>query len=595
MIFKRKDEGKAKKSTTPDNGDFAAAVQWRCAILGIAADPDRLLPPDLVRLADYRIVVPPFDGSAVAAVIEAMTGRHPGPVDNDLARRVTLEALTIAVRSDLGAKRSLARLICLLDKKDQSAEPTPLLSELHGLGAAKDWGLALAHDLTDYAAGRLSWAAVDKGCLLTGLPGTGKTSFARALAREAGVNFIATSYSQWQAYREGHLGHVTQAIRNVFAEAQKQAPAILFIDEIDTVPARGSGKWNDDWWVSITNTLLECLDGFERREGVVVIAACNDPSRLDPALVRAGRLDRHIHIPLPDVPGLIGIFRTHLGADLEGADLRAAALSARGHTSADVERWVRDASRKARIAARPLTSQDLLDAVRSGEPEWPAEVRRLVAYHEAAHALVMVFLGIAEPKALSIGGNGGLAESGPGEMRSLTRAHLEKYLIILLAGRASEQLIFGEGTAGAGGSEDSDLSRATKLATQLEVTYGLGSYGLVCVSGETTRDLLLFEHLRSAVGRTLDRAYTAALELLSNNRSALDTLADALFTSGYLDRDEIEAILTKAPLHRDDDKTETPTASVQQPDAEPGMPEIAPATAPDSAIPASEVAGLPSS
>jgi hypothetical protein len=247
MIFKRKDEGKAKKSAN-DNGDFAAAVQWRCAVLGIAADPDRLLPRDLVRLADYRIVVPPLDGSAVAAVIEAVTGRHPGAVDNDLARRVTLEALTIAVRSDLGAKRSLARLIRLLDNKAQNAEPAPILSELHGLGAAKDWGLALAHDLADYAAGRLPWAAVDKGCLLTGLPGTGKTSFARALAREAGVFFLATSYAQWQAHKEGHLGHVTQAIRNVFAmvpeihRADSLAARDVAWAALDGVAAAGWGE-----------------------------------------------------------------------------------------------------------------------------------------------------------------------------------------------------------------------------------------------------------------------------------------------------------------------------------------------------------------
>jgi ATP-dependent Zn protease len=173
----------------------------------------------------------------------------------------------------------------------------------------------------------------------------------------------------------------------------------------------------------------------------------------------------------------------------------------------------------------------------------------------------MVAVGIAEPKSLSIGGNGGLAESGPGEMRSLTRAQLEKYLIVLLAGRASEQLIFGEGTAGAGGSEDSDLSRATKLATQLEVTYGLGSYGLVCVDGETTRDLLLFEHLRSAVGHTLDRAYAGALKLLSTNRSTLDALADALFAGGYLDCGEIQAVLAKAHLKITDTTVVPPVQS----------------------------------
>jgi ATP-dependent Zn protease len=153
----------------------------------------------------------------------------------------------------------------------------------------------------------------------------------------------------------------------------------MFIDEIDTVPARGSGKGNDDWWTAITNTLLECLDGFERREGVVVIAACNDPARLDPALVRAGRLDRQIEIPLPDVPALAGILRTHLGNDLAGVDLRPAALAGYGRTGADVERFVREARGLARRAGRAITMDDLLASMHDGAPEWPAELRRRIA------------------------------------------------------------------------------------------------------------------------------------------------------------------------------------------------------------------------
>jgi len=391
------------------------------------------------------------------------------------------------------------------------------------------------------------------GALITGKPGVGKTSFARALAREAGVFFTATSYAQWQAHKEGHLGHVTQAIRNVFAEAQKNSPAIIFIDEIDTIPARGKGKWNDDWFGAITTCLLEMLCGFESREGLVVIAACNsDPSLLDPALVRAGRLDRHIHIPLPDIPALIGILRTHLGSDLEGADLRAAALAARGHTGADVERWVRDARRKARIVSRVLTLQDLLEAVRNGEPEWPVDVRHCISYHEAGHAIAMLAVGLAVPTSLSIGGMGGIAESERNEMSSLTRAYIEKHLVVLLGGRASEELVFGEGTAGAGGPQNSDLARATKLATELETSFGLGSYGLVCVGDERAHDLLLFEHLRTAVRRSLDQAYATALDLLAKHRRTLDALAEALFTSGYLDQAEIQAVLAKVPLKMTD-------------------------------------------
>jgi len=291
------------------------------------------------------------------------------------------------------------------------------------------------------------------------------------------------------------------------------------------------------------------LDGFERREGVVVIAACNDHSRLDPALVRSGRLDRHIEIPLPDVPSLVGIFRTHLAGDLTGADLRDAALAARGGTGADVERFVREARGRARRASRPIDLSDLLDAVRNGQPEWPADVRRRIAYHEAGHAIAFLALNIAEPKALSIGGTGGLAESDLGEMRAMTRAHLEKYLVALLAGRAAEQLTFGEATAGAGGSEESDLGRATVLATRLETEYGLGAFGLVCIpGGASDRDLLLLDTLRSAVRGTIARAYAAALELLGQNQHALEALATALFGAGYLDRGEIAAVLAQTPL-----------------------------------------------
>jgi cell division protease FtsH len=442
IMFKSSDDAKPRKALA--GGGIAAAVQLRCSLVGIAADPSHL-PLELVSLAEHRIVVPPLDSTAIATVIEAVTGRHPGAIDQQLGRHATLEALAIAVRADLGAERSTARLRRLLDARGPNEKAGPLLSEMHGLGPAQQWGLDLAADLRAYVAGKLPWSACAKGLLLSGPPGTGKTSYARALSREAGVNFIATSYAAWQSHKDGHLGSVTAAIRKTFSEANSQKPCVVFIDEIDVLPTRGGGGHNDLWFTAVVSCLLECLDGFEKIDGVVVVAACNDASRLDPALVRAGRLDRHIVIPLPDVPALAGIFSVHLGADLAGADLRAAALAARGHTGADVERWVRVAQRKARIAGRPLTLQDLLEAVRSGEPEWPADVRRRIACHEAGHAIVQLALGIAEPTALSIGGTGGLTESDLGEMRADTRAHLEQFLVVLLGGRAAEQLTFAEG------------------------------------------------------------------------------------------------------------------------------------------------------
>jgi cell division protease FtsH len=467
-------------------------------------------------------------------------------------------------------------------------EPGLVLSEMHGLGAAQKFGLELVADLHAYIAGTLPWSACPRGLLVTGPPGTGKTSYARALSVEVGGHFSATSYSAWQSHRDGHLGNVTAAIRNTFFEANKifketNKPVIVFIDEIDSLPTRGSGDGrSNQWWTPIVNTLLEQLDGFERREGVVVIAACNDPSRLDPALIRAGRLDHHIAIPLPDVPALIGIFQTHLGADLVGADLRTAALAARGHTGADVERWVRLARRAARTADRPLTLQDLLDVVRCGEPDWPADVRRRIAWHEAGHAILLLALGIAEPTALSIGGTGGLAESDRGEMRAETRAHLENFLVGLLGGRAAEQLVFADVTAGAGGGgESSDLSRATRLAMRIETEFGFGSIGLISLDGGLSgRDLMMFDRLRAAVGLTIDRAYATALEVLAQNRSALDELAAALYSAGYLDRAEIEAVLAQTPLRSQAPTNSTAPQYLQQSDAAQGKPAIAAADTP---------------
>jgi hypothetical protein len=171
-------------------------------------------------------------------------------------------------------------------------------------------------------------------------------------------------------------------------------------------------------------------------------------------------------------------------------------------------------------------------------------------------------------------------------MSSFTRLYVEKHLVDLLPGLASGELVFGEGAVGAGGAQYSDLARATRLAIELETSFGLGSYGLVCVGDEPAHDLLLFEHLRTAVRGSLDRAYTIALDLLAKHRHTLDTLADALFTGGYLDRTEIDAILAKAPLHVD--QTEAPAVCGQPPDSVVGNAELAPATAPDIAASASD-------
>ena len=548
IIFAASGDTKAAKSSY-DETDVADAVQACASIIAITAAP-KDLPPTLLDLAEHRIVLSPIDAEVVLDVIAAVTGRRPDFVDEALGRRVTIEALSIAVRADLGARRSLARLQRLVGAERKSVDGL-LLSEMHGLGRAKDVGLEIANALRAYAAGQLSWADCPRGLLISGPPGVAKTSYAAALAREASVNFIATSYAQWQSNRDGHLGAVTAAIRKVFlVDAPSQRPCVVLWDECDAVPARGRSE-HDSWWSAINGCLLECLDGYERREGIFVVAVCNDASKLDPALVRAGRLDQHVVIPLPDLPGLIGIFRTHLGHDLAGIDLRSAALAARGHTGADVERWVRIARKAARDAKRALSASDLLDAIREGEPELPAELRRLFAYHEAGHAIMHRLLGTADPVSLSIGADGGVTESELNALHTGTRSQLERLLAAILGGRAAEHLVFGEAevTIGSAGSRDSDLARATRLAIRMETQFGLGGLGLVSLSSDLTdTDLLRFDRLRTSVQATIDGAFATALDALGRNRAALDALAAALFNRGYLDRQEIETILAPSSL-----------------------------------------------
>ena len=489
ILFAAAENGSSDKT---DDGAFAAAIQMRAAIIGIAEHADQL-PRGLDCLAEHRVVVPPIDAEVVAEVIEAVTGVRPSAIE-DFKAQVTLEMLSTAIRADLGAERSLARLRRLVDVQRPS-ETGPRLSEMHGLGEAKTYGLELAAALNAYAAGTLPWSECPKGLLLSGPPGTGKTSVARALAAEVpSLNFASTSVSAWLSRKDGTLGHVTAAIKKCFSEARR--PGILFIDEIDSLPARGSSTQHDPWYSSVVNCVLEALDGYEKRPGLAVIAACNAPSKLDPALVRAGRLDHHIVIPLPDVPGLTGIFRMHLGADLAAVNLRAAALAARGYTGADVEKWVRMARQRARGDGRELGLNDLLDAVRGGQPEWPADLRRRIAYHEAGHAIVHLALGTAQPMSLSIGGDGGLAESTLGSMRAETRAHFESFLVALLGGRAAEQLVMKDVTAGSAGSADSDLGRghAPRHAPGNQLRIGQSwSYRLV----------RQFERTRSPVVRTI--------------------------------------------------------------------------------------------
>lgn len=528
------------------NREVAAALQRRMPVMGIAPDPVRHLPHSLMRTAEFRLDIPSLDQSAIALVIEALTGLSPTRgVDPDLIRLIDIDDLPLAFRSGRSGDACISALEEVVRKKSDFLVSGPSLEMLAGYGAAKEWGLQLAEDLAEFKAGRLSWSDVDhKGLLLSGAPGTGKTQFARALAKTARVPLISTSVAQWNA--ASYLSGTLQAIREAFAQARRQAPCILFIDEMDGISDRSKLRGDYvEYWSQIVNLLLEQLAGIEERPGVVVVAATNHPEMIDAAVKRAGRLDREIQIEKPDTATLAEIFRFHIGSELfPNADLLPLALASRGATGADAEAIVRRAKGAARRARRELRLEDLMAATAADGPALSPQARWRVAVHESGHALAARELGTGRVCGVSIHTRGGYFEFESNLTGSATFDRLQREIAVFLAGRAAERLILGDVSAGAGMSAASDLGRATAFALLIETQCGMGRSGGAYVA--EVRELVHVPALHFAVNAQLKDAENRAFETLKQKHDTLVALATALDRQGYLSAAEIDAVLDLA-------------------------------------------------
>ncbi len=417
--------------------------------------------------------------------------------------------------------------------------------------------------------GRLG-ARIPKGVLLVGPPGTGKTLLARAVAGQAGVPFFSISGSE---FVEMFVGVGAARVRDLFEQARQQAPAIIFIDELDSLGRSRSasqGPGGHDEREQTLNQLLAELDGFDTSEGLVLLAATNRPEILDPALLRAGRFDRQVLVDRPDKTGRLAILKVHTRKTrlAEDVDLEQVAALTTGFSGADLANLVNEAALFAtRRKAEAVTLNDFTNAIErivAGLEKrnrlLNEQERRVVAYHEMGHALVSMALpGVEEVHKVSIIPRGigslGYTIRRPTEERYLmTRRELEDKIAVLLGGRAAEKLVFDHLSTGA----SDDLAKATDIARSMVTRYGMDEK-LGYVTYEETKPRFLdsqpgassnLEHLSEATRNSIDEAvrdiirtvFERTFEILQRNRDTLDRCAKELLEKETLDQTELEAL-----------------------------------------------------
>ena len=412
-------------------------------------------------------------------------------------------------------------------------------------------------------------AHIPKGVLLVGPPGTGKTLLAKAVAGEAGVKFLSISGSD---FVEMYVGVGASRVRDLFVQAKKDAPAIVFIDEIDAVGRqRGSGLGGGhDEREQTLNQLLVEMDGFGSNEGVVVLAATNRVDILDPALLRPGRFDRQVYVGLPDIKGREQILKIHARNKplAEDVDLGQVAKGTPGFTGADLENLLNEAAlltgRQDKHAIDKACIDEAVIKVIAGPEKHsrviPAQERKLTAYHEAGHAVVMRSLPQHDPvhqiTIVPRGQAGGMTISLPDEDRSyLSREYMIQQIVSLLGGRAAEQLMLGDISTGA----SNDIQRATALARRMVGTYGM-SEKLGTVAFDAGSDEVFIGksmgHTRpysektaaemdSEIRAIIDEAYRKAQEILKTYQKELTEIAEYLLANETMTGDVFESFFRK--------------------------------------------------
>ena len=461
--------------------------------------------------------------------------------------------------------------------------PKVTFNDVAGADEAKEELQEIIEFLRDPAKFQKLGGKIPKGALLLGPPGSGKTLLARAVAGEADVPFFSMSGSD---FVEMFVGVGASRVRDLFDQGKKNAPCIIFIDEIDAVGRHrgaGLGGGHDEREQTLNQLLVE-MDGFESNEGVILVAATNRPDVLDPALLRPGRFDRLIVVPTPDIRGREGILNVHVRKVklADDIDLSVLARGTPGLTGADLANMVNEAallaSRRDKDAVSMEEFEEAKDKVLMGSARRSLvisdEEKKIIAYHESGHTLVTKYLPKADPihkvtiipRGLSLG----VTQSLPiDERHTHSKEYLEATLAVLMGGRIAELLVFNQLDTGAG----NDLERATKLARKMVCNWGMSEKLGPVTFGRTVEHIFLGKEMAQqkdyseATAQLIDQEVTAlikkaedvARDILQENLDKLHVLAEALLEKEIIDGSEVDKIIGKSSGDIEPVKEPTPT------------------------------------
>ena len=461
--------------------------------------------------------------------------------------------------------KSRARLL-------SESSPKVTFEDVAGIDEAKEELMEIIEFLKDPKRFTRLGGRIPKGVLLVGAPGTGKTLLAKAIAGEAGVPFFSISGSD---FVEMFVGVGAARVRDLFNQGKKNAPCLIFIDEIDAVGRHrgaGLGGGHDEREQTLNQLLVE-MDGFEANEGVILIAATNRPDVLDPALLRPGRFDRQVVVPVPDVKGREEILKVHVKKTIlaDDVDISVLARGTPGFTGADLENMVNEAAlmaaRRKKDRVEMVDFEDAKDKVLMGAERRSLiisdEEKRTTAYHEAGHALVAKLLPHSDPihkvTIIPRGRALGVTQQLPmDERHTYSREYLFDNITTLLGGRVAEELVLNTQTTGAG----NDIERVSELARKMVCDYGMSEELGPLTFGKKEEQIFLGREIaqhRDYSERTAQRideevkrivmdAYNRAKRLLEENINALNMLAKTLLEKETLDGAEIDKILKDAGI-----------------------------------------------